>query len=480
MHILFVTSEVVPFSTNGAAGEHVGMLARAVREAGHSVTILTPHYSEATGDRFGLARRIRKFQVPTGNTRQVEVGLLDGKFPGSDVQVLFVDHPPSFLRDGIYGDDSGPYADNHLRFNLLCRSAPAIADELELAPDVVHAFDWQAALLPLMIRRGEAGGSLARSKTIFTVHDPAAGGPFSRGVLDELGLAPDLFTPDGLEFHGQINLLKAGLIGADMICTTSPSHARELCTEQHGAGLHGLFQALGPRLCGVMDGIDYNTWDPGNDYRIAARYDIDSLGSKAECKRALQAELQLPTRPEIPLALVFAPFTPQRGFDLLLEGLAQLPTPQLQLVLVGGETEAMDRVPQPTAGNVAHHPAIDLDAAHRMLAGADLVCMPFEHDQGGDLQLRAMRYGTIVMGCRVGRLHDSVVDFDPRTGTGTGIVIHNFNVDSLVSAIHRTVSLHSQAKPWDILKRNAMRQRFPLDLMGHRYLELYQGLLGQA
>jgi len=477
MHILLVTSEVAPFSGSDGPGELVGTLARSLREAGVSVTVLTPFYSEQTGERFGLARRIRKILVPVGNGKEVEIGLLDGKFPSSDVQVVCVDHPQSYLRDGLHDT---PHPDDHLRFNLLCRSAPRIADELGLDADVVHSFDWQAGLLPLLLRRGEGGERLARARSFFSVHDASIAGLFDQAILAEIGLGPELFTPEALEFHGRVSLLKAGLIGADAVCVASPSYAREIQTEPFGCGLHGLFAALGDRLHGVMNGIDYATWDPNTDHRIPQRYDVDSIEAKTSCKHALQAELELPARPQMPLAVMFAPLTGERGFDLLLQSLPQLQSQQLQLVLVGGDGSVADRLaslPQPFLG-VARQTATDADSTHRVLAAADAVLMPFKHDPGGALQLKALRYGAVPVATPFGGLRDCVVDFDGRTATGTGIAIHRFDVESLVSAMHRLVSLYTNQKKWEALTRNAMRQQFSMQMMARRYIELYEGAVG--
>jgi starch synthase len=480
MHVLFAAPELAPFSADGELGELAGSLARGLRELGVQITILTPFYGGIDADRFGLARRIRKVPVPMGQGQE-EVDLLDGKLASADIDVIFVDHPKTFQRDGLYGDASGPYADNHRRFYLFCRAILSIADELGLHADVVHAFDWQSGMLPLMLRKDPAAGSLAPAKILFSVYDANQLGVFDRSILDDLPLDHGLFSPDGIEFFGQVSLLKAGLIYSDGASAASPSYAREIRTEAFGGGLHGLYTAMGERLHGVLPGIDIGSWNPATDHRIAERYTSDDLSGKAACKRALQAELKLPLRPQLPLVAFFAPFTESRGFELLVETLEHLPQNQLQLAFVGPAGPAEQRLQQLTAEHaamVAHRSELDIDATHRTLAGADAVLIPARYEPGGQLQLKALRYGAVPVVRGVGGLMDSVVDFDTQTATGTGIRLGDFDVDNVLSSLYRLLALHGDQRIWSALTCNCMRQTFDLRQTAQRYLEIYQGLGG--
>lgn len=467
MHVLIVTHEVSPFCPEGGTGELAGTLARALRESGHRVTLISPFHREINADRFGLARRIRKLQLTLGGQRRVEVGLLDGKFPSSDVQLVFVDHE-------MYQEPQG--TSEPRRHELLCRSAACVADELALDPDVLHAVGWQSGLTLLFARDATEGSALARARRVLTFHD--VGGVFERSTLDELGLDAGLFTPQGIEFHGKVSLLKAGVLGADMVCTTSPARARELRTVEHGGGLHGLFQSLGDRLAGVQGGIDYGVWDPSSDHRIAERYEADHIEGKAACKRALQQQLGLPPRPA-PLVVQLAPFGQGSGLGRVLDALLRWPDGEgaLQIGVVGGDESTASRVaavenrPNLTLGHLGA--AVDGDNLHRLLAGADALLVPPLSDPGSHLPLKALRYGAIPLVNRVGGLADAVVDFDAPSGSGTGITFLHENPEGLLTALHRLVTAHASPESWSALTANAMRQRFPTERLARRYLEVY-------
>ena len=466
MHVLIVTPEVSPFCPEAGTGELAGTLARALRESGTRVTLISPFHREINADRFGLARRIRKLQLTLGGQRQVEVGLLDGKFPSSDVQLIFVDHE-------IY-QESG--TSEPRRHELLCRSAACIADQLGLDPDVLHAVGWQSALTLLLAREAAGGSALARARRVLTFHE--IGGVFERSTLDELGLDDGLFTPEGIEFHGKVSLLKAGVIGAHVVCTTSPARARELCAEERGGGLHGLFQSLGDRLVGVQGGIDYGVWDPSSDHRIAERYEADHIEGKAACKRALQHELGLPPR-AAPLVVQLAPFGQGSGLGRVMDALQRWPEGEgpLQIGVNGGDASTRSRVaavqtrPNLTLAHVSA--AVDGDNLHRVLAGADALLVPPLADSGSHLPLKALRYGAIPLVHRVGGLADAVVDFDAPSRTGTGITFLHDNPEGLITALHRLAIVHATPESWSALTTNAMRQRFPMGRLARRYLEVY-------
>ena len=477
MHVLIVTPEILPFCSSGDMGELAWNLARGLHERRVQVSVLAPFHGSISSERFNLARRIRKVTVPAG-AGEVEVGLFDGNIPGTDVGVIFVDHPPSFDRPGLYGDAEGDYADNHLRFNLLCRSVLSITAELNLVPDVIHTFGWQTGLLPLLLRRGGVDSPLAGAKLVHTIGNAGELGLFDASELDRLGLGRDLFTPDGVEFFARGSLLKAGIVYSDRVLATSPSYAREICTEEHGGGLHGLFSSLGERLVGVPTAINYGMWNTDGDHRIPAHFGVEDLGGKAESKRALQVELGLQARQELPLVALAGPFSEDNGSRLVADALERFP--QLQLVLAGDDERcaALLRVESPAT--VARLPGADVDATHRLLAGADAVLMPRRHEPGGHLQLKALRFGAVPVATAVGGLRDTLVDFDAKTGTGTAILFPRFEADSLLTALERVVLLHADEDAWGTLTRNAMRQRFGIELMSGRYLEVYEGLLPEG
>jgi starch synthase len=480
MDILYVTTEVAPFSSSGSLGELAGNLPRALRETGVNVTVLTPHYSDISAERYGLARRIRTIDLLLGGEK-VELGLFDGKFINSDVPVIFLDHPESFHREGYYGDSGGPYPDNHKRFHIFCQGALNLIASLGLKFDLIHVNDWQTGLLPLLLRRGGAP-ALEGTRVLFTLHDLSFLGLFGPEILDELAIGSDLFHPEGIEFHGQVSLLKAGLLFADQITTLSPSYSREIQTEEHGGGLHGLLASMSDKLHGIVPGIDPSAWDPAQDHRLEAPYTSEEIDGKAACKRALQAELGLQIRPELPLVLMVGPFSSRHGVELVLKTLPRLSPHLLQLAFLGGDPGEHDgelrSLCEQSPGAVAFKPELDLDGIHRVLSGADVLLLPARYEPGGQTtHLKALRYGTIPVVRAVGGLRDTVVDYDEKSGTGTGICFSEFSEESLLSAIYRILALYRDQSTWQKLLGNAMRQTHDLKASARQYVELYSSML---
>ena len=478
MHVVFVTPEVAPYSTSGKLGEVVGSLATALSEQEIEVTVIAPFYQGIKPERFNLARRILKVEVPVGKDR-VEIGLLDGKFPSANVSVLLVDHPESYQRPGLYGEDGEDYADNHRRFHLLSAAVPRLCEALDLAPDVIHCHGWKTALVPMLLQQ-EDGLS---TRTVFTVHDPAQAGLFPSSTLEELGLGYDLYHPEGIEFHGKVSWLKAGLMLSDRVATLGGAYARELMTEEFGFGYQGVFSAIKDKLVGILPGVDYDTWDPATDHRLEACYTADDLAGKAQCKRALLGRLELQARPDVPLLVMPGPLDEERGAALMLDTLPRLPLDKIQVVFWGEATpeiaERLREAQDNTSGAIAYRPLLDTETLHQVLAGADGLLLPARYEPSGLLQLKALRYGTVPVVRGVGVFKDTVVDFDQLTKTGTGFYFQQWEAAALESAVQRFLEIHSEPEVMQSLVRNAMAQQYPWRRAARLYKPLYQGLLDQ-
>ncbi len=475
MHILFISSEVAPFSSTGDLGEWCGTFPRALREIDHQVTVVTPFYSNISPEKYGLARRIRTLDFKVGN-EAVQVGLYDGKFINSDVSVIFIDHPPSFQRTHYYGSPGETYPDNYKRFYILSYSALELVSNLGLNVDLIHANDWQTGFLPYLARTKFS--TLKESANIlFTVHDPAYAGLFPASVLDDLCLGYDHYNPEGIEFHGQVSLLKAGLLGADCITTMSPTYGRELLTQEYGFGFEGVFQAQKDKLFGVLPGIDPSAWNPSQNHRIAETYSVDTPAGKESCKKELQTALGFAPRTDIPLVVMVGPFREDKGINVLLDALPQLPSQSLQIACFGPAPlefiSRFERFSNQAHMRASYQPTLDHDLLHRILSGADALLIPSLYEPGGLLQLKAMRFGTIPIVHAVGGLRDSVVDFDERTESGTGICFNQVNADSLRQTLQRFLSLYKNKVAWTALIKNAMRQNITMLQAGKRYQDLY-------
>ena len=478
MHVVFVTPEVAPYSTSGNLGEVVGSLASALSELDIEVTIITPFYQNIQPERFNLARRIIKVEVPVGQEK-VEIGLLDGKFPSANVSVALVDHPESFLRPGVYGENGEDYADNHRRFHLLSAAVPRLCEALDLSPDVVHCHDWQTALTPMLLQQEEG----QTPRTMFTVHDPASAGLFPSSTLEELGLGYDLYHPEGIEFHGKVSWLKAGLLQADRVATLGDAYARELMTEEFGFGYQGVFSAIKDKLVGILPGVDYDTWDPAKDHRLEACYSADDLAGKAQCKRALLGRLELQARPDVPLLVMPGPLDEERGAALMLDALPRLPLDKLQVVFWGpaspGIAARLREAQDGTSGAIAHRPLLDQETLHHVLAGADGVLLPARYEPSGLLALKALRYGTVPVGRGVGVFKDTVVDYDLHTGTGTGFHFQQWEPAGLDAAVQRFLEVHRKPEVMQGLMRNAMAQQYPWRQAARLHKKAYEGLLAR-
>jgi starch synthase len=344
----------------------------------------------------------------------------------------------------------------------------------------VHSNGWASGFVPLLLRSGVVP-ALAGVKQIFSIADPADNQLFEPAILDELRLGYELFNPEGIEFHGRVNLLKAGVLYADRTIVFSESTLRELQTEELGGGLHGLFRAQAGKLRGILPGLDRTRWDPLTDYRLAERYDGDTLAGKEACKRALQAELDLPVRP-VPLFVMPGPLSPAAGADLLLRSLPALLPLKLQLALLGPPAaELTGPLGDAAAGHrqtLALRTTLDGDLLRRALAGADGVLRP-GHDPAGLLILKALSYGALPL-CRcLGAARDLVVDLDLPSGSGNGFCFAP-QPESLQQAVRRALAAHGQPAVWKQAVRTAMRDRHSLELSALRTLAVYREILDQS
>jgi len=475
LKILHVASEIAPFSKTGGLGDVLGALPSAQSRLGDEVAVVTPLYKTIDRSAHGLVRWLRRISVPLGDD-VVEVGLWEGRPPrGSDVRLYFIEHEPSFGRDGLYGDAHGEFGDNARRFVLLGRAALVLAAHLERWPDVVHAHDWQAG--PALIYADGTEG-LPRPKRVLTIHNLAYRGLFPPTIVDELGLPRAMFSPAGFEFWGQVSFLKAGIVLADRITTVSPRYATEMREPDAGWGLDGLLRARGKAVSGILNGVDYDLWNPERDLALATQYSSAELAGKRPCKTALQHELGLPLRPDTPLSGSVTRLTEQKGIDLLVAALPRMLEEDHQMIILGSGdgglasqlTELGRRFPKKLAVRLGY----DDGLAHRVQAGADLFVMPSRFEPCGLAQLYALRYGTPPVVRAVGGLYDTVVDYEPRSQTGTGFVFGPLDVDALCHAWQRALfAYRGPAAEWLGLMRRGMAQDFSWATAASRYRELY-------
>jgi starch synthase len=481
MHVLIITSEVTPFSKTGGLADVSGAMPRALANHGVRVTLVTPRYASIDPAKHSLARRLRQLSVPVG-ADTVEVGVYEGNLPGSHVKVYLLDHPPSFDRPHPYGEDGQDYPDNPRRFALLCRGALEVMRDMGGWPDIVHAFDWQGALAPLMVKRGWFPGT-PRTGCVFTVHNLAFQGVYPPTFVDELGLGQDLFHPEGIEFYGNLNLLKAGIVFADRITTVSPKYAREIQTAENGCGLEGLLRGRTNRLTGILNGVDYDLWDPRRDPSLPKPFGPDDLAGKPVCKEALQKAFGLPTRPAVPLIGAISRLTEQKGFDLVAGIAEELANFDVQLAILGAGAKDLETrlgdVARRFPNKLAVRIAFDDRLAHLVEAGSDMFLIPSRFEPCGLTQMYSLRYGTIPLVRAVGGLDDTIVDYDPRSRTGNGFKFEEYSGAALLATIRRALNAFGNTDAWREMVRRGMRLDYSWDTAGRRYIETYEEVLAE-
>lgn len=476
MNILFVASELFPIVKTGGLADVVGSLPLALRQLGDDVRVMLPAYR-------GVADHVvwPDVWVPFGDplgVGEVRIGLTK---PTSVLPpVYLVDCPALFDREGgPYLDlAGGAWADNHVRFALLARAAAMLCEIgpiVDWRPDVVHAHDWHAGLVPayLALRAGH------RPATVFTIHNLSYTGNFPSSVLPAVGLPRECFTMAGVEFHGELSFMKAGLNYSDHITTVSQTYAKEILKEAQGYGFAGLLQSRRGELTGIVNGIDNEIWDPATDCHIEAPFDARRLDRKSKNKTVLQREMGL-LEQDGPLFGVISRLSSQKGLDLVLKTLDAAIAAGAQWVILGsGEPEletaflaAARKFPDSLAVRVVYDEAL----AHRIQAGADVLVVPSRFEPCGLTQLYAQRYGTLPLVRRTGGLADTVVDV-AEGAPGTGFVFNDADAAALNFTLQCAIELFGNRRKWRTIQRHAMKQDFGWRVPASQYRELYRILI---
>jgi len=466
-----VSSEVAPFSKTGGLADVSGALLAALARGGHRVTLVTPRYRGIAPPPATLA----PLDLDLGPTRR-RVGVHEHQL-GHGARILFIDDAALYDREGIYGVGGADYADNAERFALLSLGAAALAAR-EVRPQVIHAHDWQAGLTPLYARRFAELGDVP---VVFTIHNLAFQGLFPATRLPGLGLDGALFTAAGLEYWGHVSFLKAGINFSDVLTTVSPRYAQEILTPEFGFGFDGILAARRDRLVGILNGIDADVWNPATDPWLPAHYDGRDLSGKRECKRALLREFGLPhdeTALHRPIVGMVSRLTDQKGFDLLAGLAGVLPGLDAVFVLLcTGEAryEALwTRMTAQASGRIAARIGFDERLAHLIEAGADLFLMPSRFEPCGLNQMYSMRYGTVPVVRATGGLYDTVEDFDPGTGRGTGFRFDAATPGALLATLQRALATWRDRKAWGQLMQAGMGRNHAWDVSAREYVKVYR------
>src|SRR6266567_3629130 len=438
MHIAFAASECVPFSKTGGLADVVGALPRALAALGHQVSVYVPRYRQT---KLSDAQTVvRSITVPFDDRYRFASVVAAGNHSG--VQFYFVEYPPFFDREALYGTSAGDYPDNAERFALFSR-AVLEASKILGAPHVFHCHDWQSALIPVLLRTQYGEDPAFRDvATVFTIHNMGYQGLFPPDTLPLLTLPWDLFTISKMEFFGNVNFLKGALVYSDFVTTVSRKYSQEIQTTEFGFGLEGVLRDRASTVTGILNGVDYDEWSPQTDKFIAMHYSAQDLSGKQLCKRDRLAREDM---------IVVALGAGDKQYEDLFLRLNK-------------------QFPHKIAVKVAYDNAI----AHKIEAGSDMFLMHSKYEPCGLNQIYSLKYGTVPIVRATGGLDDTIEHWDPRTGKGTGFKFTDYNGEALLLTIKEALRAFHDRTSWQQLMRNGMNKDFSWGASAKEYIRVYE------
>jgi starch synthase len=476
MKILYVASEVAPFSKTGGLGDVAGALPTELAALGHEVKVVTPRYASIKDERLTPTGHHLELHFPFG----IERGPILSLRQAPNLELLFLENERFYGRDGIYGDAWGEFGDNHRRYAYLSIGALQAAQRLGFIPDIVHLNDWQTGLTPVALRRGYQGTSLGRARSVLTIHNLAYQGQFGKDVMGDLGLPWELFTSEqGLEFYDSVNFLKGAIQFSDALTTVSPTYAREIQQPEGGAHLDGLLRRRQGVLTGILNGIDVREWNPETDTYLPQRYGANELTGKAACRRELLRRFGLRADTEAPVFGIISRLAWQKGMDLLLEVMPQALQADIRFVAVGsGEgryEDGLRALQFQFPRQVGTFIGFDQGLSHLVEAGADFFIMPSRYEPCGLNQMYSLRYGTVPVVRATGGLADTVEGgLD-----GDGILFEAFHPAALLAAMRRAQALYAEPERLLAFQRRGMGRDFSWAASARRYERLFVSLLAE-
>ncbi|HZS31787.1 MAG TPA: glycogen synthase GlgA [Methylomirabilota bacterium] len=480
LRILYVTAEAAPFARTGGLGDVAAALPAALAALGHDVRVVLPEHRGAAAAAPGpLTVAVPRISVPIGD-RLVDGALHETRL-GDTVPVYLVAQDGYYDRPALYGA-----ADDCERYVFFCRSVLAALPGLGWLPQVVHANDWPAGLVPVYLETLYRDAPwYADVATVFTIHNLAYQGLFWHYDLPMTGLGWDLFTPAGIEFFGHLSFLKGGLVFSDLLTTVSPGYAREIQTPAFGERMDGILRERSADLVGILNGLDVVAWNPATDPDLPKRYDRDDLSGKAACTAALRDELGLPDPGgRAAVVGVVTRLAEQKGVDLVAAAVPVLEAARAQLVVLGTGDERYERLLSELAAarpaTVAVRLGFDDRLARRIYAGADLFLMPSRYEPCGLGQLIALRYGTVPVVRRTGGLADTVQPWNPASGEGTGFLFDEASADACNAAVARALAAHADVAGWRRLVANGMAADFSWTASADAYVTCYRKAIRKA
>lgn len=470
LHVAFVTPEMVPYVKTGGLADISAALPKALVRLGHRVTVVLPRYYPIW---FPPGEHVGSVDVPLDGVSRSAAFYRTRTEAGVDV--VFVEYPEFYGRSVIYGD----YEDNRLRFAFLCRAALEYFRSRQERPSVFHAHDWQTGLVPVYLKASYWDDpTLGRMPSVFTIHNVAYQGQFGMDTLGLLGLPWNLGTSFALEYHGAISYLKGGTVFSEIVNTVSPTYALEIQGPEHGFGFEGVVRSRAGDVHGILNGVDYDEWDPRIDPHIARGYSVEDLAGKAACKADLLRTYGLPEFPDLPLVGVTSRLVWQKGFDVVAGAWWDILQRPLRMVVLGtgdlGIQEGLRHLQHRDPDRFAVRFAYDEALAHKVMAGSDLFLMPSRSEPCGLTQMYALRYGTVPIVRSTGGLVDTVEPYDAAKKAGTGFRFDTPDGTGLMWAIDQALAAWRDKKAWAALQKRGMAKEFSWERSAGEYLRLYR------
>lgn len=475
MHIAFAASECVPFSKTGGLADVVGALPQALAALGHQVSVYLPRYRQTRLT--DPQTVVRSITIPFDD-RYRFCSVVSGSSK-SNVHYYFVDYPPFFDRDALYGTSAGDYPDNAERFALFSR-AVLEASKVIGVPHIFHCHDWQSALVPILLRtQYQEDPAFRETGSVFTIHNMGYQGLFPPDTLPLLTLPWDLFAISKMEYFGNVNFLKGALVYSDFVTTVSKKYSQEIQTSEFGFGLEGMLRDRAATVTGILNGVDYQEWSPQTDKFIAAQFSPENLTGKAKCKEDLLAAFGV-SNPDLrlPVIGIVSRFAAQKGFDLIAQIMDRLAREEMIVVALGNGDKSYEEMflrlhkqfPQKIAVKVAY----DNTLAHKIEAGSDMFLMPSRYEPCGLNQIYSLKYGTVPVVRATGGLDDTIEPWDARTQKGTGFKFTDYNGEALLLTIRQALQAFRDRESWHTLMRNGMNKDFSWNASAKEYARVYE------
>lgn len=490
MHIATISSEMTPLAKSGGLGDVGGALPIALEQTGCRCSAFLPAYRSVMRSGLAITPTRHTFTIHIAG-RYVACRLLQTKLPGSEVTVYLIDQPQYFDRDGLYADRHGEYRDNCERFSFFCRAAVEAIAQLELDIDIVHCHDWQAGLMPALIeaRRPEFRW-MQRVKTVMTTHNLAYQGRFWHLDMPLTGLDWRYFNAEQMEYYGDLNLMKAGIVFADTVTTVSPTYAAEITRPEHGCGLDGILRRRGSDLIGIVNGVDYRQWDPATDPHLPQRFSLSDwqLGKQA-CKEHLQRELGLEVDPRKPLVGIVSRLASQKGWDLIIPLLLHwLSSRDVQWAILGTGDPRLEQELRELAKFHSSKLHVSLEfseqRAHRIEAACDMFLMPSRYEPCGLNQLYSLKYGSVPIVHTTGGLADTVRDATAENlenGTANGFRFDEYSLIGLERALNRSLESYAhRPEEWRMIVETGMRDDWSWTQSAARYVEVFRSTIASG